>query len=391
MAKAAGLEREVKLVLGLVVSAVVALFGASPGANVRPPSDATLAAYGLPPRPNAALQPQQYATWLRVVRAARAPLDVTFVTATGAAPERVIEPDWAGAVLFAPGARPMRIPPRRFTVVEGEWTVPFAKPTINCSNRSEPTDGSSLWIALDGWMNTYKAHAKGKDGKYYAYDSSDLLQAGSESDVPCYRGVRRNGYPTSSYFWIEWDGTKNIAVSRRSRDLALHAGDTIYVKIAADTTGPHAWRRATLWFVDETTGFYLPSRTFDSGCVDCGTPYERPATLAGNTAEWMAEATFYSSENRTLPNSLNDFGTVGLTTALATDEAGMTYSPGAPGAAVANLDWMTWQGVPLSQNGTLLACSSLEGAATVRFARAPYAIASPGQQGDLEPKPHRCR
>jgi hypothetical protein len=352
--------------------------------------DAALAAYGFPPRPNAVTSPERYATWLRVMQAARAPLDVDFVTQPQTV-TRVIQPDWAGPVLFAPDAQPLKPPADRFSEIEGEWVVPFAKPTINCSNPDEQMDGSSLWIALDGWMATFEAHEKGRDGKYHTYWSTDILQAGSESDVRCYRGGPPHEYPTSAYFWIEWSGTRNIAVTKHSTDLTLKAGDTIWAKLAAETTGPHAWRRATLYLVNETTHRYLPARTFDSGCIDCGNPYQRPATLLGDTAEWMTEATFYDYADSKLPNTLDDFGKVTLTSASVTDQHGTTYEPGLPGAATPNIDWMTWQGTPLSQGGTLWACSAIVGKTTVTFSRAPYAIASPGQQGDLEPKPQNCR
>ncbi|MGC1760081.1 MAG: hypothetical protein WA742_12065, partial [Candidatus Cybelea sp.] len=49
------------------------------------------------------------------------------------APKRIYQPDWAGPVLFASGQVSMKIPAHRFCAVEGEWVVPFAKPTINCS------------------------------------------------------------------------------------------------------------------------------------------------------------------------------------------------------------------------------------------------------------------
>jgi Peptidase A4 family len=289
-----------------------------------------------------------------------------------------------------PAKKPLRVPAHRFCAIEGEWTVPAAKPTINCTNPHEPTDGSSLWIAIDGWSATFKAHVKGKDGKWHTYPSTDILQAGSESDVPCYHGGPLKSYKTAAYFWIEWSGKTNIAVTRHSQNLPLHAGDKIYVRIAATTSGPRAWQEATLWFVNETTAFHLPPRTFHSGCVDCGTPFHRPATLFGNTAEWITEATFYSSDNPKWPNTLDDFGTVEMTHVDATDQDGVTYDLANPLGAIANIDWMTWNGVPLPQNGTLMACAAIEGAREARFTRAPYVIATPGQQGDLEPKPKRC-
>jgi hypothetical protein len=315
-------------------------------------------------------------------------LDDESVPARGIA--RVYQPDWAGAVLFSPGAVPLQIPTHRFRVVEGEWIVPKARPTINCSNPKEQTDGSSTWIALDGWMATFKAHAKGKNGKYHTYDSTDILQAGSESDVPCYHGGPLKNYRTTAYFWIEWSGKRNIRVSRDSRNLPVRPGDKIYVRIDVKTTGPHAWQQATLRFANETTGLNLPPRTFHSGCVDCGTRFARPATLFGDTVEWMTEATFYSSIERSLPNTLDDFGRVDMSYASATDQDGVVYEPGHPRDATPNIDWMTWNGIPLSQKGVLLACSAIIAPREISFSRAPYVIATPGQQGQLEPKPQNC-
>lgn len=329
--------------------------------------------------------------WIRAAASARRPLDVAFIPASGRSIRRVYQPDWAGPVLFAPDEKPLRIPNHRFHIVEGEWVVPKVLPTINCSNRYEQEDGSSLWIAIDGWSATFMAHYKAKNGKWHTYPSTDILQAGSESDVPCYRGGSPGKYRTTAYFWIEWSGVKNIAVTRHHRNLIVRPGDKIYVRIDAETSGPRAWREATLWFINETTGYYLPPRTFRSGCVDCGTPFQRPATLFGNTAEWMAEATFYSADRRSLPNTLDDFGTVKMTNVFTTDQDGTTYDLAHLHDARPNIDWMTWNGVPLSQNGTLLACSDIEGSREATFSRAPYVVATPGQQGDLEPKPKNCR
>ena len=163
------------------------------------------------------------------------------------------------------------------------------------------------------------------------------------------------------------------------------------MRIAAQTSGPRAWREATLWFVNETTGHYLPPRTFNSGCIDCGTPFQRPATLYGNTAEWIVEATFYSADRSSLSNPLDDFGIVKMDNVFTTDQNGVTYDLTNAHGARRNVDWMTWNGVPLSAHGTLMACSYIDGPRQATFARAPYVIATPGRQGELEPKPKHCR
>jgi hypothetical protein len=374
--------RPIELARGLAVGALIASFSAcnangtsSLPASSQPAARAALACDATPP--------------LDVLANARVSVDPPFTLPEATSVKRVYQPDWAGPVLFAPHQRPLRVPAHRFCAIEGEWTVPTAKPTINCSNRYEQTDGSSLWIAIDGWSATFEAHYR-KDGKWHTYPSTDILQAGSESDVPCYHGGPLKNYKTTAYFWIEWSGKRNIKVARHHVNLPLHAGDKIYLRIAATTSGPHAWRQATLWLVNETTGYYLPPRTFHSGCVNCNTPFHEPATLFGNTAEWIVEATFYDAIKPSLPNTLDDFGTVAMTRVDVTDQTGLTYDLTRPLEAVPNIDWMTWNAVPLSQNGTLLACATIDGPREATFARAPYVVVTPGQQGDLEPKPKHC-
>jgi len=385
------MKRTFVLVLG-VAALLVGLRTHAHGTTLRMqavPSPAELEARGLPPAPNVPYFSDAYQTWLRVIRAAQTPVGVDFVPMPSQ-PHRVWQPDWAGPVLFAPGEKPLKIPEHRFAEIEGEWTVPFVLPTINCANKWEQEDGSNVWIALDGWSATFIAHDKGSDGKWHAYPASDLLNAGAESDVACYGRGNPRGYRTSAFFWIEWAGVRNIPVTKQHRNLPLKAGDTIYVRIAADTSGPHAWQRATLWLVNVTQRYFVPPVKFDSGCLNCGNKYQEPATLFGNTAEWITEAIFYDAVKPSLPNTLADFGTVTLSDAVATDQDGIVYEPGNPGPAKPNIDWMTWDGTPLDQGGTLWACSYIDGPTTTSFVRAPYVVATPGQQGDLEPKPKHC-
>ena len=81
--------------------------------------------------------------------AARTPIALTGALSNDAQQsnvKRVYQPDWAGPVLFAPHQKPLRIPAHRFCAVEGEWTVPYAKPTINCSN---PSRADRRFVAMD--------------------------------------------------------------------------------------------------------------------------------------------------------------------------------------------------------------------------------------------------
>ena len=99
----------------------------------------------------------------------------------------------------------------------------------------------------------------------------------------------------------------------------------------------------------------MPPRTFDSGCIDCGTPFHRPATLFGNTAEWMTEATFYSSDNPKWPNTLDDFGNVEMTRVDAVDQDGVDLRSNAAARCdpERRLDDVEWCAAS-EQQGTLL-------------------------------------
>jgi hypothetical protein len=301
----------------------------------------------------------------------------SLLRAQDSSPSRVYTLGWAGYVLYSPGEVNLEIPHHRFQTIEGEWIIPSALPTINCSLRNkkgqvlEPTDGSSIWVGLDGWGETYRE----PDGT----PSTDILQAGSETDVPCWNG---HPQPASTYFWIEWDGTRNIPIN-----WPVDIGDQIHVRISVDTDGPDAWQSATVYLDDETTKKSY-SKSFHSGCLYkyCGKD-KVDATLFGNTAEWVVETTFYSSP---LPLTLDNFGITKVTNISVTDNEGNVYTPATPRGGKQQIDWMTWNGTPLDDDGTLLACAAITGSQSLTLSRAPYKIVKPGDQGNLEPKPQTC-
>ena len=51
---------------------------------------------------------------------------------------------------------------------------------------------------------------KRKNGKWHTYPSTDILQAGSESDVPCYKGGPLEKYKTIRVFLDRVVGVRNI-------------------------------------------------------------------------------------------------------------------------------------------------------------------------------------
>ena len=204
--------------------------------------------------------------------------------------------DWAGYILYAPNQVPEQIPDARFTTIEADWIVPDATATIDCSTDwpKEKIDGSSIWIGLDGWSDTYYDSPGGPPG----VQDTDILQAGTETDIHCYDG---NQHSSNAYFWIEWDGTANIPVAPGLDTVVVPVGDTVHVNIAVGTTGLEAWKHATVIFVDTLPNGQINqsyTTTFDSGCLYtwCGKVLKF-AYLFGNTAEWVVESTFYGGKN----------------------------------------------------------------------------------------------
>jgi peptidase A4-like protein len=297
---------------------------------------------------------------------------------------------WAGYVLYPQGQVPLVPPSNPFTIIEGEWVVPNAAPTIDCSDLSEQTDGSSIWVALDGWSDTFRDPNGTAD--------TDILQAGTETDVPCWATDPPTGpQPATAYFWIEWDGLANIPVAPGKQTVPVPIGDTVHVRISVDTT---TWQQATVFFEDKTPGGQINqtyTTTFPSGCLApyyCGPKNGvRYATLFGNSAEWIVETTFYATQQQpNLPNTLDNFGTVQMTKMSVTDINGNVYSPDSSLNAKQEIDWMSWTGNGdiTATGNALLACAAVTAPHSMTLSRAPYTITYPGGQGRLEPKPQNC-
>src|SRR6185437_6005583 len=177
-------------------------------AHTRPPanfdplaaSDAELAQFGFPPRPDAATAPDRYAVWKKLVTAPQhrvAPaLEHTIIhngrarlVPRGGAPDlarnarsgiandaaSVTTMNWSGYAVVD-GANPFQ----SGTTVYGEWVVPVAQQaTGSCTGT---WSYSSEWVGIDG------------------FTSSDVLQAGIEVDAFCSSGSTRAVYSA----WYEW-------------------------------------------------------------------------------------------------------------------------------------------------------------------------------------------
>jgi peptidase A4-like protein len=245
-----------------------------------------------------------------------------------------------------------------------------------------------MWVALDGWSDTFRDPNGSPD--------TDILQAGTETDVPCWATDPPTGpQPANAYFWIEWDGLANIPVAPGQVTVPVPIGDTVHVRITVDTT---TWQDATVYFQDWKPSGELNqsyTTTFHSGCLApyyCGKVLEF-ATLFGNSVEWVVETTFYATQQQpNLPNTLENFSTTQMTKMSVTDINGNVYTPGNFLNAKQEIDWMSWTGYgDITDSGNaLLACASVTGDQAITLSRAPYSITYPGEQGRLEPKPQNC-
>lgn len=228
--------------------------------------------YGFPPRPDPQSQPELRAGWNRAVSRIRLRARPRFRVEPerfhGRRPHPAIEgPDistnWAGSVVQPPAGR-------AWQWVQGEWTVP------DCASPGGQ-DGqfySAAWVGIDGGL--------GRAG------STDLVQAGTESDS-------LTGETTSFYLWWEWVPLPQVTIL----DFPVSGGDLITSLICVESDGSGVF--AGFFLLNETNGVFT--------AFSVRKPEE--AQFVGDTAEWIVEAPTLSSifgNGTVLP--LTDFGAV---------------------------------------------------------------------------------
>jgi len=276
----------------------------APPAGFKPltASDDELARYGLPARPNPfGKNPTLYATWARAMKAARFRVEpqiritdrrhvpaIGLAHATSRKAGELTSTNWAGQAILSNATS---FGQSSYTKILSEWLVSAVQQAIGtCTS----VDVSATWVGLDGTGG-----------------SSDVLQAGTEADAYCSRGVASANY----YAWFEWYPANEYEIT----NFAVYPGAPVFVVLQATsaTTG-------TATFVNlqsnqyTTVGLSAPSGT----------------TLKGNSAEWIVERP--STGNNNVTGTLADYGMIWLSSEvayLASELNTGNYDvPGAPGA-----------------------------------------------------------
>lgn len=229
-------------------------------------SDAELAYYGYPPRPNQNSDAKAFATWTKAMKHSQnrmtpvlqqtavfhGPAQLNKNAKPAAAennPSLAQQPsntlyssNWGGYVDFS-GASSYGSSSYYYLV--NDMVVPIAQQS-GCSGGWEYGSG---WNGIDGW------------------GSGDVLQAGVEFDAYC------SGSTRSSYYsaWYEWYPYGEVRIS----SLPVTAGDEMFVEV---------------WHTSATQGYaYLVNDNTDQ-YVEIGFTAPPGTSLIGNSAEWVVEA-----------------------------------------------------------------------------------------------------
>ncbi len=260
-------------------------------------TDADLELYGFPPRPEGG---EALATWRRAMAAGTTrvipQLQVTnhyhrpFISAEPASSvsESAVpmtnvsySSNWSGAVAFGGASTYGKA---SFYYIFNDYVVPVARQAYGACTGSY--DYSSSWVGIDG------------------YDSSDVLQAGTNSDAYCKSGT------TATYYaaWIEWYPNAETLVT----NIPVTAGDDIFVEV---------------WNTSATIGnaYFVNYRTGTYGSISFSAP--KGTTLKGNSAEWIVERPGLSTGLATLTNYIWE----NFNLSYATTHGSVTYNPGSSG------------------------------------------------------------
>jgi hypothetical protein len=241
----------------------VTTFAAPPaGFDAVHASDEALAAYGLPPRPDATGAPDAYAKWKRAMltpaKRFTGPLRDMKMTSTNAkfgpapklsagttgSPTSASSYNWSGVVNTVPGLSSWSSK-KSFYYVVSEFNVPVGRQSPESCDGG--WDYEVSWNGIDGWSN------------------GDVLQGGSLTAAYC------SGSTTSTYYcgWVEWYPSYDILC-----EFGVNPGDDMYVE-TYDTSATNGY----VFIEDETLGVY---GTYNLQPTE--TPY-----LVGNSAEYIVE------------------------------------------------------------------------------------------------------
>jgi Peptidase A4 family len=270
-------------------------------------SDEDLAAFGLPPRPDAQGAPEIYKSWQRAMTASKRAVVPEFQRTDifhGPAQMTRVENSTAtsnnwSAVIVESGAS--KYGNTSFRIIQAEYVVPVASQAFGACTGS--ADHSSSWVGIDG---------------AYGSGLNDLFQAGTEADASCVGGAKSQSY----YAWWEWvPDNPNVAV--RIGTLPVSAGDDIFIQIW-NTSATHGY----VYIVNETTNEY----------VSLSVPAPSGTKLIGNSAEWVVERPLPAGNCSTCYATLTNYTSDYFSNSAAETFAGSMYVPGSSSAIQVTMD-----------------------------------------------------
>jgi Peptidase A4 family len=237
-------------------------------------SDAALEQYGFPPRPGADAAPEIRERWQKLVstpqtRIANPKLQLTTVyngrvknLRLGPTIENAVAStsnNWSGYAVES-ASDPFKV---NNTTVFAEFFVPYGLQAFGTCSSKE--NWSSQWVGIDG------------------FNSTDVLQAGTEVDASCSAGKTTPFYSA----WYEWAPNPEVRIS----GLPIAAGDLMGIQVWWTSASPHGHAYLINYTTQKSTtiGFNPPSGT----------------SLVGDSVEWIMERT---TVNGGLPNLTNYVG-----------------------------------------------------------------------------------
>lgn len=237
-------------------------------------SDAELAQYGYPPRPDNKSTPEVYSHWQKLVSVPRVANPTLSQTTIYNGPARHVltgktldngivstsSSNWSGyAVTGTSGTFA-----QNESLIFAEWVVPVAQQAVGVCNGF--WDYSSQWDGFDG------------------FNSGDALQAGTEVDAYCSGSTKYTFYSS----WIEWYPFAETRVSAP----AAEPGDLMGSEIWYTTASPQGHAYLVNYTLQQAGGYAFnpPSGT----------------TFVGNSAEWLVEGPEISTGPADLTNYVAD-------------------------------------------------------------------------------------
>ena len=288
-------------------------------------TDAQLAAYAVPPRPNPDRDRKSYAAWKRamLMHPTRVTGPVRIIPGSaghasgissrinkkldGTIEKAATSPNWSGEIDYLPNVHSFDSK-ASFTSVNANLYAPAANWVANnCGNHEDVL----TWVGIDGW-----------------YAVNALVQAGAGTSVYC------SPKPSVTFTWAEF-----LPYGLGYLPLAAAPGDEIYV---------HVWANSA------TSGFAYVQNYSSNQAVQVTLSAPTGAQLVGNTAEFITEAEEYFINGKDVVDLLPSYSTLYFPYAGALTGSGAAYNLNSPNEF----------GVAMTQNNKTVSVPTKTGASS---------------------------